>query len=98
MHYIIDVALPALMFIYPITIVLIVLNLIPEKLASPLVFKVVIAVTFVFSIPDFLAFLLPEDSLDAIKEIIPLSQFNLGWVLPALVSFGIANLFRKNNN
>ena len=40
--YIIDVALPVLMFIYPLAIVLILLNVIPEKLASKLVFKTVV--------------------------------------------------------
>ena len=37
-HSIIVIALPVLMFIYPITIVLILLNVLPEKWASPIVF------------------------------------------------------------
>ena len=37
-HSIIVIALPILMFIYPITIVLILLNVLPEKWASPIVF------------------------------------------------------------
>ncbi|MFT5891038.1 MAG: LIVCS family branched-chain amino acid:cation transporter, partial [Dokdonia sp.] len=53
-HSIIVVALPALMFIYPITIVLILLNAIPEKYASALVFRGAVLITFVFSIPDFI--------------------------------------------
>ncbi len=52
--YIIAVAVPALMFIYPITIILILLNVVPEKIASPLVFKAVTITTIIFSIPDFL--------------------------------------------
>ena len=48
--YIIAVALPSLMFIYPITIILILLNVVPDKLASPLVFKAVIIATILFSI------------------------------------------------
>ncbi|MEM8999105.1 MAG: branched-chain amino acid transport system II carrier protein [Bacteroidota bacterium] len=51
--YIIAVALPALMFIYPITIILILLNVLPEKYTAPKVFRWVIAVTILFSIPDF---------------------------------------------
>ena len=94
-HYIIDIALPALMFIYPITIVLILLNVLPEKYASPLVFKIVVAITFLFSIPDFLKFIVPSENLTAIQSIIPLSQYSLGWVLPAFVAFVLANLFRK---
>jgi len=55
--YIIDVALPALMFIYPLTIVLILLNVIPDKYASKAVFRAVVLITFIFSIPDFLKLL-----------------------------------------
>ena len=52
--HIIAVAVPALMFIYPITIVLILLNVIPEQWSSSKVFKRVVSVTVLFSIPDFL--------------------------------------------
>lgn len=94
-HYIIDIALPALMFIYPITIVLILLNVLPEKLATPLVFKVVVLVTFIFSIPDFLGFIVPKESLTGIKNIIPFANEHLGWVLPAILSFVMVNLIQK---
>ncbi|WP_456437474.1 branched-chain amino acid transport system II carrier protein [Psychroserpens sp.] len=93
--YIIDIALPALMFIYPLCIVLILLNVIPEKHASKLVFRSVVFVTFLFSIPDFLGFLLPEDNLKWIKDIIPLANEGLGWVLPALVTFSAISLLPK---
>ena len=90
-HYIIVIALPALMFIYPLTIVLILLNVIPEKYASSNVFKMVILITFLFSIPDFLGFLLPEDSLTGVKNLIPFADQNLGWVLPAIIAFIVSN-------
>jgi LIVCS family branched-chain amino acid:cation transporter len=91
--YIINVAIPALMFIYPITVVLILLNVMPEKFASKLVFKAVVLVTFIFSIPDFLGFLVEGDSLQVVKESIPFAEQNLGWVLPALITFVIMNVF-----
>jgi len=94
-HYIIIVALPALMFIYPLTIVLILLNVIPQKHATKMVFKTVVLVTFLFSIPDFLGFLIEADWLQNIKEVIPFAKQNLGWVLPALVTFAIVNLIQK---
>ena len=94
-HYIIVVALPALMFIYPLTIVLILLNVIPQKYATKLVFKTVVLVTFIFSIPDFLGFLMEADWLQNIKEIIPFAKQNLGWVLPGLVAFIVINLIQK---
>lgn len=95
-HYIIVVALPALMFIYPLTIVLILLNVIPEKYASKLVFKAVVLVTFIFSIPDFLGFLVEADWLVSVKEIIPIANQNLGWVMPAIITFVLVNGLRKN--
>ncbi len=91
-HYIIDVALPALMFIYPLTIVLIFLNVIPQKWASPIVFRAVVLVTFVFSIPDFLGFLIESKWLITIKSYIPFAQNNLGWVLPAIGAFFLINM------
>ncbi len=94
--YIITVALPALMFIYPLTIVLILLNVVPDRLASPIVFKVVVLITILFSIPDFLGSL---EFLTIDKGIfgwIPLSGHQLGWVLPAVVAFVIANAIRNS--
>lgn len=90
--YIISVALPVLMFIYPITIVLIILNILPDTLTSKTVFRVVILATFIFSIPDFLQFIINKKYLIVIKNNIPLANHNLGWVLPAIGFFIITNL------
>ena len=95
--YIIDIALPALMFIYPLAIVLILLNVLPEKYVSKQVFRAVVLVAFIFSVPDFLGFLMPAENLQGIKEIIPFAQYNLGWVLPAFITFIGVNLFSKND-
>lgn len=97
-HYIIVVALPALMFIYPITIVLILLNVISDRFATKTVFRGVVFVTFLFSIPDFLGFLLPEGRLEGVKEIIPLADQNLGWVLPAIITFLVLNIKNFTTN
>ena len=91
-HYIINVALPALMFIYPITIVLILLNVLPKHYASKWVFRAVILVTFIASIPDFLGFVMEPESLENIKNLLPLAKHNMGWVLPALVAFVLVNI------
>ena len=89
---IINIALPVLMFIYPITIVLIILNVIPNKYASPLVFKIVVITTFIFSIPDFLEFFIDKNYLTEIKNLIPLANQHLGWVLPAIVVYILTNM------
>lgn len=93
--YIIDVALPALMFIYPLAIVLILLNCLPDRWVSKMVFRGVVLVAFLFSIPDFLSFLIPQEKLESIVSTIPLAQYNLGWVSPALLTFLLVNLFTK---
>ena len=90
--YIIDIALPVLMFIYPLTIVLILLNLFPDKYASKFVFRMVVLVAFVFSIPDFLSFMAPPESLEGIKRLIPFAELNMGWVLPSVFTFLILNI------
>ena len=96
-HYIINIALPILMFIYPMTIVLIILNVLPENWASTLVFRGVVLATFIFSIPDFLKFLIAEENLFTLKEMIPLSEYSLGWVLPAIIVFLLFNLVSFGN-
>lgn len=92
--YIIDVALPALMFIYPITIVLIVLNVLPEKWTSELVFKSVVGVTILFSIPDFLQSLRLGNDLSVINDFILFSSAQLGWLVPAIITFLATNLWK----
>lgn len=90
-HSIIVIALPVLMFIYPITIVLILLNSVPNKFASKVVFRGVVLATFIFSIPDFLSFIVPRETLTGIKSIIPLANDSLGWVIPAFLTFFTLN-------
>jgi LIVCS family branched-chain amino acid:cation transporter len=94
-HDIVMIALPILMFIYPITIVLILLNNLPEKYALQVVFRAVVLVTFIFSIPDFLKFIIPPENLQGIQSLIPLSEHSLGWVLPAIITFVLVNVVNK---
>lgn len=93
--YIIAVAVPSLMFIYPITIILILLNVVPDKYASPLVFKAVTIATIIFSIPDFLGSISALTLEEGTFSWIPLQQYSLGWVLPALVVFLATNIMYK---
>ena len=95
--FIITLAIPALMFLYPITIMLIILNIVPEKFASKLVFRLVILVTFIFSITDFLGFIIPRENLTGIKNSIPFAEYSLGWVLPACLVFVVLNLMEKKS-
>ena len=94
--YIILVAVPALMFIYPITIVLILLNAAPNTWTSHKVFKSVVLVTAIFSIPDFMGSMGWGELIAPFANWIPLSEHQLGWVLPAAVTFVVANLIFGN--
>ena len=96
--FIITLAVPSLMFLYPITIVLILLNIVPDKYATKLVFRGVVLVTFIFSITDFLGFVIPIENLIGIKSIIPLAKDSLGWVLPALLVFIVLNLVQNKKD
>jgi len=90
---IITLALPVLMLIYPLTIVLIILNVLPRRFKTPIIMRLVVLFTAIFSIPDVLKFIIPEATwLPHIQNIILFSEYGLGWVLPAVLAF-IIGLF-----
>ena len=95
-HSIIVIAYPVLLFIYPITIVLIILNVLPQRSATPLVFKAVVIVTFIFSIPDVIGVIEPLKHLKDNFMFIPLAKHSLGWIIPALLVFVLINIFQKS--
>ncbi|GAA4109149.1 branched-chain amino acid transport system II carrier protein [Aquimarina addita] len=90
---IIVVAVPALMFIYPITIVLIFLNVLPEKYTSSFVFRAVVIMTIVFSLPDFLASIGMKEFVTPILNALPLGTHSLAWLLPAFLTLWLLNIF-----
>ena len=92
---IITLAVPALMFLYPITIILILLNSLPQKYVSDRIFKAVVIVAFVFSIPDFLGFIIGKEALTSVTNLIPFAAYNLGWVLPSVLTLIGLNLIKK---
>lgn len=95
---IIVVAEPVLLFIYPITIVLILLIVLPQRLATRLVYKIVVIITFLFSIPDVVGSISPSESLKSITDYIPFANYNLGWVLPAVISFLVISIVQNNKS
>lgn len=96
--FIIDLAVYVLMFIYPIGIALILLNLLKEKYASPFVFKTVVSIAFIFSIPDFLKVLIPAENLEMVYNLIPFSKNGLGWIIPSVIGFILANVYTSIKN
>lgn len=92
---IIEIALPVLMLIYPLTICLILLNVLPGFLRTKLIMKAVVIATILFSLPDALQYIVSPALFENIKDQIPLAHYGLGWVLPMLATFSLAVLFEK---
>jgi LIVCS family branched-chain amino acid:cation transporter len=51
--------------------------------------------TFIFSLPDVLGTIKLGDVVAPVAKWIPLASQSLGWVIPALVTFVLVNLFQK---
>lgn len=94
-EWIIDFAVPTLMIIYPITIVLVFLNLLPQSLISKLLFRLVIATTILFSIPDFLNTLNIPLDLSQVVQYIPFGNTGLGWVTPTIMVLTLMLLYNS---
>jgi LIVCS family branched-chain amino acid:cation transporter len=64
----------------------------PEKWTTTKVFKAVVIATMLFSVPDFLSSLGLSGMKD-LNQYIPLSSIQMGWIIPALFTLVVANLF-----
>lgn len=95
---IIEIAFPVLLVIYPLTIVLIFLNVLPERFRSKLIMRSTALVTILFSIPDALKQLNIFQTVENILLWIPFSDFGLGWVLPAAIAFLAAVVWQENKS
>jgi LIVCS family branched-chain amino acid:cation transporter len=94
--FIIDIAIPVLLIVYPVTIILIVLNAIPYKYTNPKLFKVVVYTTMLFSLPDVLHFIFPDtEFITATIGVIPFAKQSFGWVIPSLISYVCAFIYLK---
>ena len=83
---IILIAYPVLLLIYPLTIVLILLHLLPQRLTSGYVLQIVAASTFLFSIPDAILGYIDLIYLSKLLQNIPFGIYKLGWIIPTLLS------------
>jgi len=90
--FIIRIAIPVLMFVYPLTIILILLKVLPEKYTLPVTFRWVVATTLLFSVPDFLISIGWDKFPGMVEGYIPLSRYQIGWLVPAMAVFLLSNL------
>jgi len=93
-NYILLVAKPVLFLIYPVTIVMIFLHLLPQTWVSVRVFRAVIITTLLFSIPDVIGSF-EWTFLQPVQELLPLGKYNMGWLLPAFLVFLLGNLLER---
>ncbi|UZO81795.1 branched-chain amino acid transport system II carrier protein [Aquimarina sp. ERC-38] len=94
---IIKVAIPALLFIYPITIVLIILHLLPASIQTTLLFRGVVLITTIGVLPDFLGSIGFKEQVTPFLHNIPLGDYTLGWLLPSLVTGIIISMYTYFN-
>ncbi|MDO4880861.1 MAG: branched-chain amino acid transport system II carrier protein [Capnocytophaga sp.] len=92
--FIIKIAEPTLVLFYPMTIMLIFLNLCPEKYATTLIFRVVSAVALLSSIPDALAII----GIETGSLSLPLEEYKLSWLPLSLIAWIITYFLEKLRN
>ena len=91
-HSIIVIAIPVLMLAYPITIILIVLNVLPNHWVSNQTFKAVVITTIIAAIPEALFHIkATKAAITPIIDTIPFAREGFGWFLPALLIFFVMN-------
>ena len=93
--FIIKIAIPVLLLIYPITIVLIVINSLPNRYHKTHFFRIGVTAAVIFSLPDFIAGFINLQWLNAIRNSMPLSEENLGWLFPTAVVLLLVGLYFK---
>ncbi|MGL4450812.1 MAG: branched-chain amino acid transport system II carrier protein [Sarcina sp.] len=82
--------------IYPITIVLILLNLADKWIKGKMVYRVSVYVTLAVSILTFVAGFVP--SLNNVLSVLPMYETGFGWVIPAVVAFVVSSVFVKKTS
>lgn len=77
--------------IYPITIVLILLNLFNQFVKNNFVYKVCVYTTLAISILTFIGGFVP--SLNKVLSVLPMQAQGFGWVIPFIIVFILSNFF-----
>lgn len=94
---ILEIAVPMLVFIYPVAIVLVVLSLLqPVFGKGKTMYRVSVALTLVYAFYDVLTSLgLNLDGISQIIGFVPFFEFGLGWIVPAFVGALIGYIIDK---
>ena len=92
--FIIKIAYPILILFYPMVIMLIFLNLSPNKFTNKLIFRVVSLVALLSSLPDMLT----EIGINIGDLHLPLSKYNLAWLPLSFLAWFITYFIKKIKN
>ena len=98
LNQIIQLFIPVLLVLYPICIVLILLGLVRELFASPvLVYRVTLLITFLFSVMDAIKDI-DHPAITAVTspfQELPGFEANLSWIIPATISVILTSILGK---
>ena len=94
---IIRISVPILVFIYPVMISLIILNLFGKYIKNDYVYKGVVLVTGIIGLIESLASIgITNTYTNSVLEILPFSDYGLTWLFPGLIGYILFSLmFRK---
>ena len=93
--FIIDIGIPALLFIYPLIITFIILHNLPDHLVSSFTFRAVTITVLVFCIPEVLNALGHSRLSDTLAAITPWRSTDFTWAGPAILVFLLSQI-KKN--
>ncbi|WP_224488299.1 branched-chain amino acid transport system II carrier protein [Robertkochia flava] len=92
---IIDIGIPALLFIYPLIITFILLHNLPSRWTDHLTFRAVTFTVLLFSVPDVLGAIGFPWASELMSSLTPWDSTDFTWVVPALVVFLLMQI-KKN--
>ncbi|QYR56774.1 branched-chain amino acid transport system II carrier protein [Fusobacterium vincentii] len=94
---IIRISVPILVFIYPVMISLIILNLFGKYIRNDYVYKGVVLFTGIIGLIESLASIgITNTYTNSVLEILPFSDYGLTWLFPGLIGYILFSLmFRK---
>ena len=94
---IIRISVPILVFIYPVMISLIILNLFGKYIKNDYVYKGVVLFTGIIGLIESLASIgITNTYTNSVLEILPFSDYGLTWLFPGLIGYILFSLmFRK---
>ena len=98
-EHIIKISVPVLVFIYPVAISLIILNLSKKYIENDYIYKGVVIFTSLVGLVESLASIgLTTSYTNNILEILPFSSYGLTWLFPGVIGFILFSFFKSKKD